>query len=175
MPSAMIQQIATTRQASLIFQSLYAPIITCCIRGRDNAALIRRPIQQSLIQTRSKRTGTASKNSSKKAISRAIASNNKRKQSTSGSNSETVDALFGLHPIDYSIPPPIRYSPPPPPAKPGLQKYLFPFTLLFTAGTVVYFYVNNKNDNYAYWEAMQSGEALQLDDDEDDEEDDEEE
>lgn len=170
MSSAMIQRIATTRQVSLIFQSLYAPIITCRIRGRDN---VRRPIQQSLIQTRSKRTGTAS-NNSKKAVSRVIASNNKRKQSTSGSNSETVDALFGLHPIDYSIPPPIRYSPPPPPSKPGLQKYLFPFTLLFTAGTVVYFYVNNKNDNYAYWEAMQSGEALQLDDDEDDDEDEEE-
>lgn len=40
-----------------------------------------------------------------------------------------------------------------------------------------YFYVNNKNDNYAYWEAMQTGEAVEMGDDDDDEyyEDDEEE
>ena len=28
--------------------------------------------------------------------------------------------------------------------------------------------MNNKNDNYAYWEAMQSGAALEMDDDDDD-------
>ena len=82
-----------------------------------------------------------------------------------------AEAIFGLRPIDYSIVPPIRYSPAPPPPKPGFQKYLFPLTLAFTAATVAYFYVNNKNDNYAYWEAMQSGEALQMDEDDDDDDD----
>ena len=49
-------------------------------------------------------------------------------------------------------------------------------TVLFTAGTVTYFYINNNNDNYEYWKAMQSGEALQMDDEDDgDYEDDEEE
>lgn len=133
-----------------------------------------------LIQTRSKRSAAAGKNNNKKAISRAITSNQRSaKSSTTGSSTEgeMVEAIFGLRPIDYSVVPPIRYSPAPPPPKPGFQKYLFPLTLAFTAATVVYFYVNNKNDNYAYWEAMQSGEALQLDEDDDDDdyEDDEEE
>ena len=48
---------------------------------------------------------------------------------------------------------------------------LSPLILLFTAGTVTYFYINNNNDNYAYWEAMQSGEALQMDTDDEEEED----
>lgn len=87
----------------------------------------------------------------------------------SSSNEATGDFIFGLRPIDYSIVPPIRRSPPPPPAAPGVRKYLFPLTLLFTTCTVGYFYMNNQNDNYAYWEAMQSGEAVLMDDDEDDE------
>ncbi|KAL3770886.1 hypothetical protein ACHAW5_003974 [Stephanodiscus triporus] len=48
-------------------------------------------------------------------------------------------------------------------------------TLGLAAISVGYFYVNNKNDNYEYWRAMQSGEALRIDDDDDDDYDDEEE
>jgi hypothetical protein len=90
----------------------------------------------------------------KAAISRSIASNNRITKSSLGSEQkqqQQVEGIFGLRPIDYSIEPPIPHSPPPPPAKPGLQKYLFPFTLAFTATTVGYFYMNNKNDNYEYW------------------------
>lgn len=102
-------------------------------------------------------------------ISRSIASLGSEQQQ------QQVEGIFGLRPIDYSIVPPIPHSPPPPPAKPGLQKYLFPFTLAFTAATVGYFCMNNKNDNYEYWRAMQSGEALQIDDDEEDDYEEEEE
>jgi hypothetical protein len=59
--------------------------------------------------------------------------------------------VFGLRPPDYLVIPPIRASPPPPPAKPGLQKYLWAITVTFSAVTVGYFYVNNNNDNYEYW------------------------
>lgn len=130
--------------------------------------------RQILIQTRTKQsTSAAANNNKKKAISRAINQNAKSNSTmaTSESGSE-IDAIFGLRPIDYSIRPPIQYSPPPPPAKPGFQKYLFPLTLIFTAGTVTYFYINNNNDNYEYWKAMQSGEALQMDDGEEDDDDD---
>ena len=103
-----------------------------------------------LVQYRSKRSASASDNNRKAAISRSIASNNQNTKS-SVSDQQQVECIFGLRPIDYSIVPPIPKSPPPPPAKPGLQKYLFPFTLAFTAATVGYFYMNNKNDNYEYW------------------------
>jgi hypothetical protein len=59
--------------------------------------------------------------------------------------------VFGLRPPDYSVIPPIRASPPPPPAKPGLQKYLWAITATFSAVIVGYFYMNNNNDNYEYW------------------------
>ena len=65
----------------------------------------------------------------------------------------------------------MRRSPPAPPPKPGLRKHLSPLTLPFTASTVGYFYANNKKENYAYWEAMQGGEALRTDDDDDDDND----
>ena len=127
-----------------------------------------------LIQTRTKQSASAAANNNKKkAISRAINQNAKYNSTIAEGGGSEIDAIFGLRPIDYSIRPPIQYSPPPPPAKPGFQKYLFPLTLLFTAGTVTYFYINNNNDNYEYWKAMQSGEALQMDDEEDDYEDDE--
>lgn len=81
--------------------------------------------------------------------------------------------IFGMRPVDYSVVPPIRRSPPPPPPKPGVQKYLWVVTLIFGTATFGYFYVNNKNDNFEYWRAMQSGEALQMGDgDEDDDDDD---
>lgn len=84
-----------------------------------------------------------------------------------------------MRPVDYSVPPPIPISPPAPPAKPGLRGYYWQLVLALSVGTTAYFYLNNKNDNYAYWEAMQSGEALDMDDEdveyEDDEEDEEEE
>ena len=160
-----VAALAAVRQSS----SSHAPSLLCNKQRQT----------QMLIQTRSKRSAAAGKKT-KRAISRAITSNQRSaKSSTTASSTEgeMVEAIFGLRPIDYSVVPPIRYSPAPPPPKPGFQKYLFPLTLAFTAATVVYFYVNNKNDNYAYWEAMQSGEALQLDEDDDDDdyEDDEEE
>lgn len=76
--------------------------------------------------------------------------------------------------IDYTHPPPIRKTPPPPPPRPGKRRMLLPITLMITLGTIGYFYLNNQNDNYAYWEAMQSGGTF-IDDDEDDFDDDEEE
>ena len=103
----------------------------------------------SLVQYRSKRSASASDNNRKAAISRSIASNNRNIESLGPD--QQVEGIFGLRPIDYSIVPPIPTSPPPPPAKPGLQKYLFPFTLACTTATVGYFYMNNKNDNYEYW------------------------
>ena len=159
---ALIQRVAA-RAAVRQSSSSYAPSLLCNKQRQT----------QMLIQTRSKRSAAAGKKN-KKAISRAITSNQRSaKSSTTGSSTEgeMVEAIFGLRPIDYSVVPPIRYSPAPPPPKPGFQKYLFPLTLAFTAATVVYFYVNNKNDNYAYWEAMQSGVALQLDEDDDDDDD----
>ena len=62
-----------------------------------------------------------------------------------------VVGAYGLRPPDYAVLPPIRPSPPPPPAKPGLSKYLWILTLGFSAISVAYFYANNKNDNYEYW------------------------
>mmetsp|Transcript_15433 Transcript_15433/g.33425 ORF Transcript_15433/g.33425 Transcript_15433/m.33425 type:complete len:158 (-) Transcript_15433:1576-2049(-) len=145
-------QRAATRHALADPSSLWA-------FARSNT-LNRRPVRL-LIQTRNR---SAAKTDKKAAISRAIAANQ-------GSNEATADFIFGLRPVDYSIVPPIRYSPPAPPSAPGFRKYLFPLTLLFTAATVGYFYVNNKNDNYEYWKAMQSGEALHMDDGEDDDDD----
>ena len=145
----------------------------------------RRPCIQSalLVQTRTKsKRSAASRNDKKAAISRAIASNRANSSANNNSVSGQFDAstelVYGMRPVDYSVLPPIRHSPPPPPVRPGFQKYLWPAVLLFTASTVGYFYVNNKNDNYEYWRAMQSGEALQMDDDgeyDDEEEEDEEE
>lgn len=84
-----------------------------------------------------------------------------------------VEYPFGLHPVDYSSPPPIYASPPSPPPKPGLRRYMFPITTAIALGTTAYFYVNNKNDAYDYWEAMQTGGMLpgveeDYDDDDDD-------
>ena len=159
-----LHRIATRRALSLRMSST---------KSSSHAQTCKRQI---LIQTRTKQSASISANNKKRAISRAINQNVKSNSTIAEGGGSEIDAIFGLRPIDYSIRPPIQYSPPPPPAKPGFQKYLFPLTLLFTAGTVTYFYINNNNDNYEYWKAMQSGEALQMDDDEDgDYEDDEEE
>eukprot|EP00557_Chaetoceros_sp_GSL56_P007405 CAMPEP_0176493828 /NCGR_PEP_ID=MMETSP0200_2-20121128/9752_1 /TAXON_ID=947934 /ORGANISM="Chaetoceros sp., Strain GSL56" /LENGTH=148 /DNA_ID=CAMNT_0017891507 /DNA_START=17 /DNA_END=463 /DNA_ORIENTATION=- len=93
-------------------------------------------------------------------------------------NQQTNEAIFGLRPVDFTIIPPLYKSPPPPPPKPGLQKYLFPFTVALSAGIAIYFYLNNSNDSKEYWEAMQTGGVLPGtydDDDDDDDEDDAEE
>ena len=167
----LLHRVATRRALSLRPPStnLSSPTLSCK----------RQPLQLHkeilLIQTRTKQSASAAANNKKKAISRANIQNVKSNSTIAEGGGSEIDAIFGLRPIDYSIRPPIQYSPPPPPAKPGFQKYLFPLTLLFTAGTVTYFYINNNNDNYEYWKAMQSGEALQMDDEEDDYEDDEEE
>ena len=160
-----LHRIATRRALSLRISST---------KSSSHAQSCKRQI---LIQTRTKQSASTAANNKKKAISRAINQNAKSNSTIAEGGGSEIDAIFGLRPIDYSIRPPIQYSPPPPPAKPGFQKYLFPLTLLFTAGTVTYFYINNNNDNYEYWKAMQSGEALQMDDEEEDDdyEDDEEE
>ena len=109
---------------------------------------------------------------------RQAISNNKTSATTTANSANTAtvgDNIFGMRPIDYSIVPPIRASPPPPPSKPGLQKYIAPASMIIMFATVGYFYVNNKNDNFEYWAAMQSGEALQMDDDDEDYEDEEDE
>jgi len=61
---------------------------------------------------------------------------------------------------DYSKPPPIVGIPPPPPPRPGLRKYAYPILLFTAAGTVGYFWLNNNNDNYEFWDAMQTGKEL---------------
>lgn len=83
---------------------------------------------------------------------------------------ESNEVVFGLKPVDFTIVPPIRFSPPAPPPKPGLQKYLFPASILVTLGITAYFYFNNENDSKDYWETMQTGGALPgtYDDDDDD-------
>ncbi len=119
------------------------------------------------MQHRHKRTTTITKEARQ-----AISNNN---NSTTTSTAEAVgDNIFGMRPINYSILPPIRASPPPPPSKPGLQKYIAPASMIIMFATVGYFYVNNKNDNFEYWAAMQSGEAISMEEDEDDYEDEEE-
>ena len=123
--------------------------------------------QHHMQQLRHKRTSIGKE-------ARQAISNNKTTSTTT--NTATVgDNIFGMRPIDYSIVPPIRASPPPPPSKPGLQKYIAPASMIIMFATVGYFYVNNKNDNFEYWAAMQSGEALQMDDDDEDYEDEEDE
>lgn len=166
----LLRRIATRRALSL-----RSPSITISSTKSSSQSHAQSCKRQILIQTRTKQSASAAANNKKKAISREINQNAKSNSTIAEGGGSEIDAIFGLRPIDYSIRPPIQYSPPPPPAKPGFQKYLFPLTLLFTAGTVTYFYINNNNDNYEYWKAMQSGEALQMDDEEDDYEDDEEE
>jgi len=65
--------------------------------------------------------------------------------------------MYGLKPVDFTTPPRIYVSPPPPPKKPGVKNYIFPATLIVTVVTFMYFYLNNKNDAYGYWSAMQTG------------------
>jgi hypothetical protein len=80
--------------------------------------------------------------------------------------------------VDYSIPPPVISSPPPPPSRGGLRQYTLPVVLATTLGLVAYFWTNNKNDNFEFWDAMQSGKELPesaFEVEEDDEDEDEEE
>jgi len=86
--------------------------------------------------------------------------------------------------VDYSVPPPIVFSPPPPPTKKGIRGFLPFFPLIMALLTTAYFYKYNKNDNFEFWEAMQSGkelpeevfddEAYEDDGDDDDDDDDDE-
>ncbi|GFH53692.1 hypothetical protein CTEN210_10168 [Chaetoceros tenuissimus] len=125
--------------------------------GKSNAVLQKntQPVQ---ITKRLKRTSTISK----KGLNETL-----QKQ-----NQQSNEALFGLKPVDFTVVPPIRYGAPPPPPKPGMQKYIFPITLIFAGGLVAYFYFNNENDSKEYWEAMQTGGVLPgtYDDEDDDDE-----
>ena len=89
-------------------------------------------------------------------------------------NQQSNELLFGLKPVDFNVVPRIYRGAPPPPPKPGLQKYLFPFTIAVTLGLTAYFYFNNENDSKDYWMAMQTGGVLPgtYDDDDDDDDDD---
>ena len=91
----------------------------------------------------------------------------------------TLEHHSTLGSIDYTNNiPSIRKSPPPPPPRKGrISRFVYPIILITFSGTFVYFYINNKNDNYAYWDAMQSGEGIleEDDDDYDDDEDDDDE
>jgi len=112
-------------------------------------------------------------------VSRAL-----RSSSTANANgtasSPSGQGIFGLEPVPYYgaaasstyTPPDICRSPPPPPPKPGLAKYTFPISALLTVGVTAYFYVNNRNDSFAYWESMQTGAIPEDDDDDDDDDDD---
>ena len=81
--------------------------------------------------------------------------------------------MFGLRPVNYKTAPApeICISPPPPPPKPGLAKYTFPISAFLTVAITAYFYVNNQNDSFAYWEAMQTGGVMPDDEDDDEDED----
>mmetsp|Transcript_11136 Transcript_11136/g.22677 ORF Transcript_11136/g.22677 Transcript_11136/m.22677 type:complete len:165 (+) Transcript_11136:186-680(+) len=127
-----------------------------------------RKSSQAVLQTRMKQTASSSENARKEAISRAISNSRNKKSATD--EELFVDNIFGMRPVDYTVIPPIPKSPPPPPPKPGMRKYIFPASLAVALGTFGYFYLNNKNDNFEYWSAMQRGEALQMDDDDDDDE-----
>jgi len=85
--------------------------------------------------------------------------------------------VFGLRPVNYRTAPApeICMPPPPPPPKAGLAKYTFPVSAFLTVAITAYFYVNNKNDSFAYWEAMQTGGLMPDDDDDDDDDFDDEE
>jgi hypothetical protein len=120
------------------------------------------PTQTPLLLGTLKRAASSSSNAEKKAaISRAILSNNSHnnQQSASSATVPIADNIFGMRPIDYTVLPPIPRSPPPPPPRPGMKKYIFPLSVVFTAGVVGYFYVNNQNDNLEFWQAMQEGRA----------------
>lgn len=87
-------------------------------------------------------------------------------------------AVLGPPTVDYSLPPPIIAPPPAPPRPKGIRGYFFMFPMIIAVCTTAYFYKYNKNDNYEFWEAMQSGkglpeEAFEDDDDEDDDEEEE--
>ena len=155
---------------------LLPPLRSCSLIIRKAALDVsRRPHKVFIQQQRSKRTSSIGKEARQ-----AISNNSNRKSPGSGGgvgvDAATIEAqmvgdnIFGMRPIDYSILPPIRASPPPPPSKPGLQKYIAPASMVFAAAAVAYFYVNNKNDNFEYWAAMQSGTAVEMDDDDDDDE-----
>ncbi|KAL3776356.1 hypothetical protein HJC23_010624 [Cyclotella cryptica] len=150
-----------------------------------NSTTINKPTQSPLLLiTRSKRTASSSNQTEKRAaISRAISNNNNNNHNTNqpsasaSANTPIADNIFGMRPIDYTILPPIHRSPPPPPPRPGMKKYIFPLSVVFTAGVVGYFYVNNQNDNLEFWRAMQEGRATldfvaeEEDEDEEEEED----
>jgi len=88
-------------------------------------------------------------------------------------NEKQGGSIYGLKPVDYSVPPPIFRSPPPPPPKQS-SKFVFPFTLAVSLGLTSYFYFYNKNDAHEYWVEMQNGGVLPgvFDDDDDDFDDD---
>ena len=112
------------------------------------------------------KTGLRYKRLSTKRISEAIKTQNAKQQSDG--------FIFGLKPVDHTIVPVVRMAPPPPPPKSAVQNFLFPFTAAVSLGIFGYFYMNNKNDAYDYWEAMQTGGSLPgtFDDDDDDDDDD---
>eukprot|EP00566_Odontella_aurita_P026301 CAMPEP_0113575796 /NCGR_PEP_ID=MMETSP0015_2-20120614/27905_1 /TAXON_ID=2838 /ORGANISM="Odontella" /LENGTH=185 /DNA_ID=CAMNT_0000479091 /DNA_START=138 /DNA_END=695 /DNA_ORIENTATION=+ /assembly_acc=CAM_ASM_000160 len=145
---------------------------TICIRRSDGCST---PLRlHSHLQFRGKRTAAAARK--KNAIRKAVSSSASRGGGGGGAGGEGLinaegQFPYGLRPVDYSIPPPIYRAPPPPPSKPGMRKYIFPASLAVTFAVTAYFYVNNKNDAYEYWEAMQTGAVPLFDDDDDDDED----
>ena len=79
----------------------------------------------------------------RRQTSRAADEEKRRRRALSkGIRSADKLEIFGMRPIDYSVLPPIRYTPPPPPMKKQTQ-ILFPATVLLAAGMVGYFYINN--------------------------------
>jgi len=111
--------------------------------------------------------------SSRKDQSRVISRALKAQGNTNGGGSSS-EYIFGLRPVDFTKVPPLYRPPPPPPPKPGFQRYIFPFSVITLFGVSGFFYLNNKNDAYEYWEAMQTGGVIPgtYDDDDDDDDDD---
>mmetsp|Transcript_23909 Transcript_23909/g.34775 ORF Transcript_23909/g.34775 Transcript_23909/m.34775 type:complete len:163 (+) Transcript_23909:210-698(+) len=114
--------------------------------------------------------------STKKAARLALSKKRSTTATTSSTTTAATEPLYGLRPIDYTIPPSISATPPPPPFKKGSYKpFAFPAVASVVLGIAVYFAYNNKNDAEEYWRAMQEGGTLVWGDDDDDDDDDEEE
>lgn len=98
------------------------------------------------LQSRTTRNDTSAAHRAQQIRQRTSRSSDEEKRRrraiSKGIRSGDKMEIFGMRPIDYSVLPPIRYTPPPPPMRKQTQ-VLFPATVLLTAGIVGYFYMNN--------------------------------
>mmetsp|Transcript_5496 Transcript_5496/g.7212 ORF Transcript_5496/g.7212 Transcript_5496/m.7212 type:complete len:164 (+) Transcript_5496:43-534(+) len=108
---------------------------------------------------------------------RVVRSSNVIQSSHKSTTASASEKYGGLKPVNYSsggVVPPIAQSPPPPPPRVGATKFAPLVVLTIFLGTSMYVYMNNKNDSYEYWRAMQTGQMVIADDDDDDDDDEDE-